>query len=41
VKVNGLPLGDGRPGPVVAGLLRAWSDLVGVDVVGQAARRSG
>jgi branched-chain amino acid aminotransferase len=41
VKVNGLPLGDGRPGPVVAGLLRAWSDLVGVDVVGQAARRAG
>lgn len=40
VKVNGLLLGDGRPGPVVQGLLRAWSDLVGMDVVDQAMKRA-
>ena len=38
VKVNGLALGEGRPGPVVGKLLEAWSQLVGVDIVEQAAR---
>jgi len=38
VKVNGLALGAGAPGPVVGKLLQAWSQLVGVDIVEQAAR---
>ena len=38
VRVNGMPLGDGTPGPVVAKLLASWSELVGVDVVEQAFR---
>ena len=40
VKVSGLPLGDGKPGPIVTELLRAWSQLVGVDVVEQAMLRA-
>jgi branched-chain amino acid aminotransferase len=41
VRVNGLALGDGKPGPIVGRLLRAWSELVGMDIVDQAARRAG
>jgi branched-chain amino acid aminotransferase len=41
VKVNGLPLGDGKPGRVVGELLHAWSDLVGMDIVDQALKRAG
>jgi branched-chain amino acid aminotransferase len=41
VKVNGLALGDGTPGPIVRRLLRAWSELVGMDIVAQAARHAG
>jgi branched-chain amino acid aminotransferase len=41
VKVNGLPLGDGTPGPIVRRLLHAWSELVGMDIVAQAARHAG
>jgi branched-chain amino acid aminotransferase len=41
VKVNGLPLGDGKPGRVVGKLLQAWSELVGMDIVDQAGRRAG
>ena len=40
VRVNGLPLGEGQPGPVVARLLEAWSEMVGVDIVGQAFRHT-
>lgn len=40
VKVNGLAIGDGKPGPVVAALLRAWSQMVGLDIVGQASERA-
>lgn len=36
VRVNGTPIGTGKPGPVVGRLLQAWSALVGVDIVAQA-----
>ncbi len=43
-KINGVPIGDGRPGPVWRRLLAAWSELVGVDIERQiregAARRT-
>ncbi|MBC8356082.1 MAG: aminotransferase class IV [Planctomycetes bacterium] len=35
-KFNGLPVGDGNVGPTVQRLLRAWSELVGMDIVKQA-----
>ena len=38
VRVNGLALGDGTPGPIVTRLLQAWSEMVGMDIPGQAAR---
>ena len=41
VKVNGLALGEGTPGPIVGRLLQAWSELVGMDIVAQAARHAG
>jgi len=41
VKVNGLALGDGTPGPIVGRLLQAWSELVGMDIVDQATKRAG
>ena len=31
-KINGLPIGDGRPGPIWKKLLGAWSELVGIDI---------
>lgn len=31
-KINGLPIGDGRPGPIWKKLLVAWSELVGIDI---------
>lgn len=34
-KFNGLPVGEGKVGPVVKQLLAAWSELVGLDIVGQ------
>jgi len=34
-KINGLAIGDGRPGPVYRKLVEAWSALVGLDVVKQ------
>ncbi len=36
---NGLPVGDGQVGPVTRQLLEAWSNLAGVDIVGQAQRQ--
>lgn len=38
-KFNGLPVGNGQVGPVTRQLLSAWSDLVGLDIVGQAQRQ--
>ena len=35
-RFNGLPVGDGRVGPMTQQLLAAWSELVGVDIVQQA-----
>jgi branched-subunit amino acid aminotransferase/4-amino-4-deoxychorismate lyase len=35
-RINGITIGDGRPGgPVFRKLIAAWSDLVGLDIVGQ------
>ena len=34
-KINGLPVGQGQPGPMFQRLLRAWSDEVGVDIEAQ------
>jgi branched-chain amino acid aminotransferase len=37
-RIDKRPIGDGKPGPVVARLLQAWSEVVGVDIVEQARR---
>ena len=37
-KFNGLPVGDGKVGPVTGQLLEAWSELVGLDIAAQAQR---
>lgn len=37
-RLDGRPIGAGRPGPVHARLLAAWSDHVGLDIGGQARR---
>jgi branched-subunit amino acid aminotransferase/4-amino-4-deoxychorismate lyase len=37
-KLDGRPVGNGRPGPTYRKLLAAWSELVGVDIPAQAAR---
>ena len=37
-KLNGTPIGSGRPGPIYHKILAAWSQLVGVDVGAQAAQ---
>jgi len=31
-RINGLPIGSGKPGPVFAKLLAAWSERVGLDI---------
>jgi branched-chain amino acid aminotransferase len=31
-RINGVPIGDGRPGPVFRRLLAAWSEAVGLDI---------
>ena len=36
--VDGRPIGQSYPGPLAARLLTAWSQMVGVDIVGQARR---
>ena len=36
VRLNGLPIGAGKPGPVTRRLMDAWSDRVGIDFVDQA-----
>ena len=35
VRINGIPIADGRPGPVFAQLMKAWTELVGMDVLKQ------
>ena len=35
VRLEGLPIADGRPGPVYQKLLAAWSERVGVDIAAQ------
>lgn len=37
-RLNGKPIGSGKPGEVVAQLQQAWSNMVGVDIVAQAER---
>ena len=37
-RLDGRPVGDGRPGPVYRRLLAAWSDHVGLDIAAQARR---
>jgi branched-chain amino acid aminotransferase len=39
-RVDGREVGDGKPGPITQQLLAAWSEWVGVDIVGQAQRFS-
>jgi branched-chain amino acid aminotransferase len=34
-KINGILIGSGRPGPIYQRLIDAWSQLVGLDVLGQ------
>ena len=34
-KINGLAVGDGKPGPVFRRLIQSWSDEVGVDIIAQ------
>lgn len=41
VRVNGLPIGEGKPGRGVARLLELWSELVGFDFVEECFRRAG
>ncbi len=36
-KVNGTPIGDGRPGPAYHEMMAAWSRLVGMDILAQIA----
>jgi len=36
-RVDGREIGDGKPGPMTQQLLAAWSESVGIDIVGQAA----
>jgi len=38
VRLDGNPVGAGKPGAIFDRLLAAWSELVGVDIVGQALR---
>ena len=40
-RFNGLQIGDGRVGSITKQLLAAWSDRVGVDIVGQARSQLG
>jgi len=37
-EINGVTIGDGLPGSITSHLMRAWNDVVGIDVVAQALR---
>lgn len=41
VRVNGMPLGEGKPGPLVTRLLELWKELVGFDFVEECFKRAG
>lgn len=34
-KINNIPIGDGKPGPICSRLLDGWGKKVGVDILGQ------
>jgi branched-subunit amino acid aminotransferase/4-amino-4-deoxychorismate lyase len=34
-RINGVPIGDGKPGPLFQKVLHAWSESVGVDIAAQ------
>ena len=34
-RVDKRQIGDGKPGPITQQLLAAWSEWVGIDIVGQ------
>jgi hypothetical protein len=34
--LNGLAIGETVPGPVTISLIKAWNEMVGIDIVGQA-----
>ena len=34
-RINGIPIADGKPGPITRRLLEAWSAMVGLDIVEQ------
>ena len=34
-RINDIPIGEGKPGPVFRQLAQAWSELVGMDIVAQ------
>ena len=40
-RINGIPIGDGKPGPITNRLLEAWNGLVGLDIVEQFRRAKG
>ncbi|MBL9122746.1 MAG: aminotransferase class IV [Planctomycetaceae bacterium] len=40
-RINGRPIGSGRPGPLFARMLAAWSRRTGIDIAAQASRESG
>ncbi|MBN1909263.1 MAG: aminotransferase class IV [Pirellulales bacterium] len=39
-RINDATVGDGQPGPVFRRLIEAWSEQVGLDIVGQITQRS-
>ena len=39
--VDNRSIGSQTPGPISTQLLAAWSEMVGIDIVGQALRRAG
>jgi branched-subunit amino acid aminotransferase/4-amino-4-deoxychorismate lyase len=41
VRLDGRPIGSGGPGAMFGRLLEAWSELVGLDIAGQAGRFAG
>ena len=34
-RINTIPIGSGRPGPIFSEMMQAWSELVGEDMLGQ------
>jgi hypothetical protein len=35
-RINGIPIADGKPGPIVARLQNAWAEHFGMDFVSEA-----